>query len=325
MGLIGQIFDRFRQPKQNLASPPKPLSSSHEHTYKVVEDKLVPQVESLEEFHQQYQVEFEAQDTLRTMKHAESLLNEDQSSIDRDNRKGYIQLKDQPSVTNFVATPDTTFKFHSGEIKLEGHGRTIQSTQLPDTSRLFDQEALWNKDEQSLSFSYTTNEDTQPRARAQNVVSRATFPADSTGRAESAVQSTDNGLLQRTNNILQSVEMWQEVAQLNDQTAQDLNPKAGSSVIPNFHINSMSKSDLEKENALILSGFQTFGISGDDSSLMVAGANEDGGQAFGATLSRRTTAQGVEVELDRPEIGTLEKITWDTSQGIIAYEKSKKG
>lgn len=334
MSLISKILAPFR--RQQPAPPPvaEPRIQKESHTFRVEDDQIVCRGDSLREYYQQQELKYEAQNILRTMQYAEELLTEDDSGLDDDKRPGHLNLPEH----GFEAHPETGYTLKKGDIQVGGNATesyTLKPSQGVDSQ---DQQARWDKENQSfeLTFQRDVNYHTPQSSAPANVVSEGRFVIDAEGVVQAPEgQRKQQRAAKRAGELLQSALFWEQAGSGLDDTSKDLNESQGVVVAPSL---SRDKIDgLESESALsdafvwdgavgkTKSKFENFDLEKTPVSFFVAGGNAEGTRTFGARFSGERNESQLRVVLDRPEIGRRETVVWNIAEGIVAYEKSKKG
>lgn len=333
MSLISKIIQPFLKPsKEPVVSEPK--LSAESYRFKVLDDKLVPSSKTLLEYYVQQELRFEAQDILRSMQACERLLEDDNSSLDEDDRLGHIRLPHQ----NFESHPDTGYSYHNDKIGLAGDEIQSHSTKIADNWRGSNHKAVWNKPEQSLEFSFERKAETDyDLPFPSDVVSEGQFRLDSAGQIElpDTASSKERSMAQRASEIIQSSVFWEKIGLSLDGTPADFNPAPEGVVaaaLSNDALKGLAQTDALGE-AFSWTGeqgkdklpYQYFDLEKTPTSFLIAGGNAEGTASYGASLSGKRSDTKLSLVLDRPEIGRREKVEWNIAEGIIAYEKSKKG
>jgi hypothetical protein len=306
--IVAKIMGVLRpstSPRPNAG--PEPSLDAKTHTYQVTPDGLSPTASSLEEFYEIQDTRHQAQEVFRTMQYAAELAEEDQSPLDADPREGHVKLPEH----GFEAHPDSGFSLQQGEIHLVGNQSLIQTTSVSDNWMAKDQVGTWDKAEETFTLNFRPKPAPEFPSSPQHKIQSESVQADQKSRA---------------NDLVVAAQYWESKAQSLDNTANDINQRPSQVVAPGISTEAepVMSETFYTEQADARS-FEVFDLEQTADTTVVAGNRENGGRAFGARLTTHRDAESMKVTLERPEIGTTEKVEWVLSDGVLHYEKYKKG
>jgi hypothetical protein len=340
MNIVNQFLDVFRSKPTTKPEPrPEPTLETKSHSYQVVEDKLVPQVASLEGYYSANSVRHEAGNVFKAMQFAEELKSEDNNfPLDCDDREGHVVLPNN----KFESHPESGYQLGMGDVQVSGDDQTARTTFVKDSWRAKNPSATLDKENQTLQFTYQVESRPTDKSGAgpKQRVSHGRFTVNSDGQVllpnatslkEAEEQAPQKANALRANDILQAANLWNDLAVGLDNGGQDLNKTPGQIVAADVQLR---PNDTEK---VLSEAFTWGGEFGDDESplksfdleqssggLYVTGSSEDG-RTHLASLRSERTENDVHIVLDRPEINSVEKVHWNLSDGTLNYEKLKKG
>ena len=334
MSLIGNLINRFRRaPLNEPQTDAPPTRVRLEHEYAVVEDKLEPRAESLDEYYQMRPLRFLSDDIFRTMNYAEELQSEDGSSLDHDPRPYHVVLPDH----NFQSHPESGLEFQNGRMEIRGHRETLQAVGMKDDFLGGEKQAAWDKKAHSFRITYYT--DPQPSARglqgAKSVLSQESFESDDNGTITESGKGARREAAVRAERILEAARGWSQRAGELDNSADDINKAEGTGVAPEVPAEKLFTGILQDEK-MMSRAFQWSGAGGDEQetyqkfdlektpgSVFVTGTTD--GVYSGASLWSQETENGLHVLVTRPEWGTVEKVHLNSQIGRVEYERLEKG
>ncbi len=307
MNVFERIIGAFR-PKPATPPAPKvePSVDRKTHVYKVEKDELSPTASSLDEYYQILDLRHQANEVFRTMNYALELATEDGSPLDSDPRQGHVKLEQH----KFEAHPDSGFQLSEGEVQVKGDSSRIETTRVSDNWMAKNQNAVWDRQNQTFILSFEGGEEPLLPRAPEHLAHRET---------------SLSGLEDRANDILKAAQYWQEKAGLLDNSDQDIQATTGLVVAPH--------AKLEAEPVLAQAFFtdqggehkySAFDIEQSPNGTTVAGSVGQS-RPFGARLSTIKNERGLGIVLERPEIGTTETVEWVVADGVLHYEKYKKG
>lgn len=338
MSFLNRITDIFRRkPAPTQPNRPPVERSIREHSFAVTEDGLKPQVRSLDEYYSIQEIRNEADEILSAMRYADTLCSEDGSVLDKDGRDKHVVIPEH----GFESHPETGHKLVQGRVQLQGDQHWSRTTEVEDSWRAKNQAATWDKENQEFHYHC----EVEQRALSQfgkgpkHKISGGQFSLTPDGKVElpqavnleqAKTQSEAHANAQRANDILESFRAWEAAAISQDKSPQDLDSRPGFVVAPQVD------SDATQENVLSQTftwdgeyGDEEFHFSGfdlekTDRSLLVAGSH-GGENVHGARLIAEKGQNALNVVVERPEVGTIERVEWKISEGTLNYEKLKKG
>ena len=307
MNVFERIIGAFRPTSSPPPAPkPEPSVDRKSHVYKVTEDGLSPTASSLDEYYQIQDLRHQANEVFGTMKYALELAAEDGSTLDSDPRQGHVKLEQH----NFEAHPESGFQLAEGEVQIKGNDSTIETTRISDNWMAKNQSAVWDRENQSFILSLEGGDEPLIPRSPEHLVQQET---------------SQSGRQDRANEILKAAQYWQEKAGLLDNSDRDIQGDSGVVVAPFTALEAEPVladafySDQEGQHK-----FSAFDIEQSPSGTIVAGSLGQG-RPFGARLSTIPNERGLGIVLERPEIGTTETVQWGVADGILHYEKYKKG
>jgi hypothetical protein len=248
----------------------------------------------------------QANEVFETMKYALELAAEDGSPLDSDPRQGHVKLEQH----QFEAHPESGFRLSEGEVQVKGNKSRVETTRISDNWMAKNQSAVWDRENQSFILSFEGGD--------EPLIPRA--PEHLAHREMSHLGRED-----RANQILKAAQHWQEKAALLDNSERDIQAESGVVVAPYTTLDSEPVlaeafySDQQGQHR-----FLAFDIEQSPQGTIVAGSTGQG-RPFGARLSTVKNERGLGVVLERPEIGTTETVDWVVADGVLHYEKYKKG
>jgi hypothetical protein len=308
MNILRKVIGAFRP-----AGPPSPTPETsvetRNHTYKVTEDGLSPSARSLEEFYQIQDSRHQAQEIFRTMQYAGELASEDNSPLDTDPRPGHVKLPDH----GFEAHPGSGFQLHQGEIQVAGNQDLVRTTATSDNWMAKNLVGTWNKSEATFSLDFQPKAGPEIPPSPQSRIESQTFQAESKSRAR---------------DLIEAAQYWESKTKGLDGSAKDINAVSDQIVAPGVSVSQVG-ADAVMAETFYTDGaprnFEYFDLESSAGGTVVAGNREQGGRPFGARLKSHRNSETMKVVLERPEIGTTETVEWVLSDGVLHYEKYKKG
>ena len=307
MNIFQKIIGAFRpEPPPRQAPPTVPPEGKKTHRYRVTEDGLAPRAESLAEYYEIQDLRHQANEIFQVMNYATELATEDGSALDSDPRQGHIAMEKH----HFEAHPDSGFELSEGEVQVKGDGGKIETTRISDNWMAKNQSAVWDRESQTFVLSFDSKDGPEMPRSPERLVEE---------------ESSKAGLQDRANQIIQAAQFWEEKAKGLDNSAADLQPDDGKVVAPGAAVDPepvLAEAFYTDQTGN--QNFKAFDLENNSSGTIVAG-NPGEGRPFGVKLSTKRSERGMEITLERPEIGTTEKVEWAVADGILHYEKYKKG
>ena len=309
MSILSRILSNFR-PKPEAKAVPKAAPETAESSPKnlrfpVQEGRLSLQAESLEEYYSLKTASFGGQEILDAMIYAEDLLKDDQTSLDKDTRPGYLDLPGE----RFVSTPESGYTHLGRRVHLHGDSHQVKTLKVENGYGQSQREATWDKDKQLLSLSFVAEEEIlRPSMTGQVMVST------------NIDQSTEPRVFQRAHHLVEQGEMWEKLALGLDGSEDDINPVENSVVAVG-----LSKDRFAAASSSLYSDDTHLDFEANSDGFVVNAQDRFGNRPFGTQLRGRSEGELQELVLEQPQLGTLERVTWNLSDGVLHYEKRKKG
>lgn len=305
--IIGALrpLKRQAEPEQAAATP-----SQVTHSYRVEGDELVPTAQSLNEYYEIQDLKFQAREVLRTMQYAETLLSDDNTPLDTDPREGHVKLPEH----GFESHPESGFSLKKGEVHVAGDSESVRTTRISDNSMATNQSATWSKQERAFTLTFQKPPEPEVHLAPDNRIEERAVPASEESRAS---------------DLIKAAEYWEARAKGFDNTPLDIHGAAGHIVAPGLSSEQAGNEKVVAETFYVeqnaAQSFGFFDLEFQNGATVVAGNRDNRGRPFGPKLTARRTAESMEVVFTRPEIGTTEKVEWVLSDGVLHYEKYKKG
>lgn len=306
MNVFQRIIGAFRPKPSPPQSQPDPSADRKTHVYKVGKEGLSPTASTLEEYYQIQDLRYQANEIFGTMTYALQLAAEDGSSLDSDPREGHVKLEHH----KFESRPESGFQLSEGELQVKGNDSRVETTRTSDNWMAKNQSAVWDRVNQTFALSFES-EDGPPMPRSPEHLSHE--------------ETSPLGRENRANDILKAAQYWQVMAGQLDNSPRDIQAESGVVVAPNTTLDPepvLAETFYSDERGR--HSFPAFDIEQSPNGTIVAGSFGQG-RSFGAKLSAVRNDQGLEIVLERPEIGSTEKVEWAVADGILHYKKYKKG